>query len=89
MDNTHKKEYLVNLQQGCIQRQPGNHGIKIENGLNEAARTPMAQSANHESDAKHEGVHPGHAHDHSFNEEYTLGVLMCVGLVVSVMSCLI
>ena len=67
-DNTHKKEYLVNLLQGCIQRQPGNLGITIENGLNEAA-TPTAQSADRESDAEHEGVHPGHTHDHSFNEE--------------------
>jgi hypothetical protein len=42
-DNTHKQEYLVNLLQGCIQRQPGNLGRTIENGLNEAA-TPTAQS---------------------------------------------
>jgi hypothetical protein len=42
-DNTHKKEYLVNLLQGCIQRQPGNLGITIENGLNEVERTPTAQ----------------------------------------------
>jgi hypothetical protein len=67
-DNTHKKEYLVNMLQGCIQRQPGNLRIPIENGLNEAA-TPMAQSADQESDAEHEGIHPGHTHDYSFNEE--------------------
>jgi hypothetical protein len=47
----------------------GNLRIAIENGLNEKARTPMAQSADQESDAKQEGVHPGHTHDHSFNEE--------------------
>jgi hypothetical protein len=60
-DNTHKKEYLVNLLQGCIQRQPRNLGITIENGL--GGEDPQ------ESDAEHEGVHPGHTHDHSFNEE--------------------
>jgi hypothetical protein len=76
-DNTHKKEYLVNMLQGCIQRQPGNLGVRIENGLNEAM-TPTAQSADKESDAKHEGVHPGHTHDHSFNEEKLFLLFLCV-----------
>jgi hypothetical protein len=67
-DNTHKKGYLVNLLQGCIQRQQGNLGITIENGLNEVARTHRAQSADQESDAEHEGVHPGDMHAYSFNE---------------------
>jgi hypothetical protein len=65
-ENTHKKEYLANLLQGCIQTHPGNLGQKIWNEV----VTPVAPSnINEESNAKHEGVHPGHTHDHTFSEE--------------------
>jgi hypothetical protein len=68
-DNTDKKEYLGNLLQGCIQTQPGNLGLRIQNEV----VTPVAPSTvNEESNAEHEGVHLGHTHDHTFNEESRL-----------------
>ena len=64
-DNSHKKEYLVNLLQGCIQTHPGNLGLTIQNEV----VTPVAPSTvNEESDAEHEGVHPGHTCEHAFGE---------------------
>lgn len=65
-DNDHKKEYLVNLLQGCIQTHPGNLGLTIQNEV----VTPVALSPAHEeSDAEHEGLNPGHIHDPTFNED--------------------
>jgi len=65
-DNDHKKEYLVNLLQGCIQTHPGNLGLTIQNEV----VTPVALSPAHEeSDAEHEGLDPGHIHDPTFNED--------------------
>lgn len=70
-DNAQKKDYLVNLLQGCIQMQPGNLGISIANGLNVMV-TATAQSDEESVVAEPQDVHPGHTHEHAFNEELAL-----------------
>ena len=50
--------------------QPGNLGISTANGLNVMV-TAMAQS-DEESVAVPQDVHPGHTHEHAFNEELAL-----------------
>jgi hypothetical protein len=61
----------MNLLQGCIQTQPGNLGILIANGLNMMVTATAAQS-DEESVAVPQDVHPGHTHEHAFNEELAL-----------------
>jgi uncharacterized protein (DUF1501 family) len=71
-DNAQKKDYLVNLLQGCIQIQPGNLGILIANGLNVMVTAMMAQSEEESVAVIPQDVHPGHTHEHAFNEELAL-----------------
>jgi uncharacterized protein (DUF1501 family) len=71
-DNAQKKDYLVNLLQGCIQMQPGNLGILIANGLNVMVTAMMAQSEEESVAVIPQDVHPGHTHEHAFNEELAL-----------------
>jgi hypothetical protein len=57
-----KKDYLIDLLNSCIQRQPGSLGAIV-------VEPAIASTTFDDSDKEQDDVHPGHTHAHEFDED--------------------